>query len=397
VIDLDRFKELNDTLGHQAGDVLLRQLGPRLDFAVDDVDTLARLGGDEFALLMRPGTDGIAAVRAATQISAALERPFPVDGLDVHVEASVGIATFPDQGRTADALLRHADVAMYQAKTARTGYELYTAERDRNSVDRLTVLGELRGALERRELEVHYQPKAELRSERVTGVEALVRWRHPTRGLLPPDRFIPMAYQTGLIRPLAFYVLDVSLRQRRAWADAGRELTMAVNLSAPNLLDSRLPDDVRRLLEETATPPDALRLEVTETGIMVDPARAGEVLKRLAEIGVGLSLDDFGTGHSSLAHLKRLPVSEMKIDRSFVLAMQAGVVDAAIVRSTVELAERLGIRTVAEGVETAEVWDQLSEWGCVEAQGFLLSRPVPAEELTAWLDRRSERTELIGR
>jgi diguanylate cyclase (GGDEF)-like protein len=385
VADLDGFKELNDTLGHQAGDLLLRQVGPRVLDALRAEDTLARLGGDEFAVIL-PGLGSGDSSEIVQRIQRLLDEPFTIRGLTIHMEASFGIATFPDHGTDVDALVQRADVAMYQAKNSRAGFEVYAAERDLHSRDRLGLLGDLRVATETGELRVHYQPKVDLATREVTGVEALVRWQHPRRGLLGPMEFIPFAEQTSLMRPLSLYVLDTALCQHRIWLDQGHYLKIAVNLSVPNMLDTRLPDDVRELLEKWDVSPDALELEVTENIVMTDPERMIEVLGALRDIGVGLSLDDFGTGSSSLAWLKRLPVDELKIDKSFVIAMDESEADSVIVQTTVELAQRLGLRVVAEGVETLMAWDHLAETGCEEAQGFFLQRPVPADELSAWLD-----------
>ena len=384
VADLDGFKELNDTLGHQAGDLLLQQLGPRVLDALSATDTLARLGGDEFGILL-PGRDSEAAITLVEQIRALLDEPFTIRGLNLHVEASIGIAAFPEHAHDVDSLIRRADVAMYQAKEARTGWEVYVATRDLHSRDRLELLGDLRHAIDARELELHYQPKVDLRSGRVTGVEALVRWRHPERGLLGPMQFIPLAERTTLMRPLTLYVLDTALAQTRRWSDEGFDLSVAVNLAVPNLLDMRLPVDVRELLERWDVPAHRLNLEVTENVILSDPARVIEILEALKEVGVRLSLDDFGTGSSALGFLKRLPVDELKIDRSFVIAMENSPEDEVIVRSTTELAQRLGLRVVAEGVETATALEYLEHAGCDEAQGYFLQRPVPADEIAPWI------------
>ena len=386
IVDLDRFKELNDTLGHHAGDLLLRQVGPRVRGAVPGARTIARLGGDEFAVLLTDRADKGRALAAAAAIRTALESSFEVDEVTVHVEASIGISVFPQHGEDAGSLLRHADIAMYQAKESRSGAELYAADRDQHSRERLALMGELRQALRREELVVYYQPKAHLRTARVTGAEALVRWQHPVRGLLAPYEFLPMAEQTGLMRPLTLYVLERALRQTRRWHDAGRPLSIAVNLGVPNLLDAQLPGDVERLLEETGVEARFLELEITENVVMADPVRTIQVLKDLHDLGVGLSLDDFGTGYSSLAYLKRLAVDELKIDKSFVMQMAEDEDDAVIVRSTVDLARNLNLRVVAEGVEDERSWRALEQMGCQVAQGFYLSRPVPADEFGTWLE-----------
>jgi diguanylate cyclase (GGDEF)-like protein len=384
VADLDGFKELNDTLGHQAGDLLLTQLGPRVLDVLRARDLLARLGGDEFAMLL-PGLGPSEAVGVVERVQAVIDEPFTIRGLTIHIEASIGIASFPEHAGDADALIQRADVAMYQAKESRAGYEIYAPERDVHSRDRLSLLGDLRGAIEKGELELHYQPKVDLRTLEVTGVEALVRWRHPERGLLAPMEFIPLAEQTALMRPLTLHVMDTALQQCALWREEGLHLTVAVNLSVPNLLDTRLPEDVKGLLERWQVPPDQLNLEVTENIILADPLRVIDVLGELKRIGVKLSLDDFGTGSSTLSYLKRLPVDELKIDRSFVMAIEESAADEVIVRSTTELAQRLGLRVVAEGVETAGAWEQLTQTGCEEAQGFYLQQPVPAAELREWI------------
>jgi len=389
LLDLDHFKELNDALGHQAGDRLLEQVGPRLEAAVPAADVVARLGGDEFAILVPAGPGAQDAIAAAAGVRAALEEPFVLSDLSLHVEASVGIAVFPDHGTDGPTLLRHADIAMYRAKAARSGVEIYAASGEEHGRDRLVLAGELREAISAGELVLHYQPKADLQTGRVVGVEALVRWQHPERGLLAPDVFIPIAEQTEIIRPLTEYVLTHALAQCEQWRRDGLDLTVAVNVSVSNLLDARFAETVKALLDDSGIAPSRLTLEITESVVMADPVRALDILARLGELGVGLSLDDFGIGYSSLALLKRLPVQELKIDRSFVMSMAADGNDAAIVRLAVQLAHNLGLHVVAEGVETADVWDQLTEMGCQHGQGYYLSRPLPAEELTSWLQREA--------
>ncbi len=389
ILDLDRFKEINNTLGHQVGDMLLRRVGPRLRDALRDADTVARLGGDEFGILLPEMIHGNEAPQVAAKLLSALDRPFTFPNVALEVEASVGIATFPQHGDEVDVLLRRADVAMYGAKEARSGYQLYAEDRDRYSPDRLRLLGELRHAISEGQLVLHYQPKAEVRSGRVTGVEALARWQHPSRGLLLPDQFIPLAEPTALIGPLARSVLEQALVQQRAWRGSGIHVPVAVNLSVRNLHDPKFPEQVADLLEGHEVQPRDLVLEITETAIMEEPLRVAEVLRRLSAIGVGLAIDDFGIGQTSLAYLKRLPVHELKIDRSFVMGMTEDENDEVIVRSTIELGRNLGLKVVAEGVETEAVWAQLDRLGCQVAQGFHLSRPVPAEVLTPWLLDRS--------
>jgi diguanylate cyclase (GGDEF)-like protein len=386
VADLDGFKELNDTLGHHAGDLLLTQLGPRLAPVMREEDTLARLGGDEFAALL-PATDMAGARAAVMRIQAALNQPFGLCGLTVHIEASIGVALYPDHGDEGELLMQRADIAMYQAKEYRTGFESYTAERDLHSLDRLGLLGELRRALGSDELLLHFQPWARLETGEIAGVEALVRWQHPERGFLAPDEFMPLAERTGIMRPLTLRVLEMSLSEARTWRDEGLDLTVAVNLAVPNLLDLQLVEDVARLLARWGVPAHRLEFEVTEKAVMADPARCVELLRKLEALGVRLSLDDFGTGSSTLAYLKTLPVHKVKIDKAFVLNMDHDEADAAIVKSTVELGRRLGLSVVAEGVEGPETWTQLLNFGCDFAQGFFLGQPVSAAELAASISR----------
>ena len=389
IMDLDRFKEVNDTLGHASGDELLKQVGRRLVDSLRESDTVARLGGDEFGVLLPKVVDAEAAITVARKLRRTLEEPFTLHGLALQMEASVGIALFPEHGSDVESLLQRADVAMYVAKEHPTGCEVYSRERDDYSPDRLTLMTELRRAIDRGELVLHYQPKASLRNGEITGVEALVRWRHPERGMIPPDEFIPPAQKTGVIGPLTMFVLDEALRQCRSWLLQGLELCVAVNLSTRNLLDVHLPDTIGELLSRWEVPPTLLELEITESTILADPVRAMQILSRLDEMGIRLAIDDFGTGYSSLAYLKRLPVDELKIDKSFILGMQENENDAVIVRSTIDLGRNLGLRVVAEGVETATAWDGLVRLGCDTAQGYYLSRPAPAAEFTDWLRERA--------
>ena len=369
IMDLDRFKQVNDTLGHASGDELLMQVGVRLRAALRESDTVARLGGDEFGVLLPKVVDSVAAASVARKLRKALEEPFTIYGLALQIEASVGIALYPEHGDDVHSLLQRADVAMYVTKEQPGGCEIYAKERDDYSPDRLTMLTELRRAIDQGELVLHYQPKAELRSGEVKGVEALVRWSHPVRGLTPPDEFIPLAQKTGVIVPLTFFVLNEALRQCRTWQLEGLDLSVGVNLSVRNLLDVHLPDTVGELLGRWEVPPSLLELEITESTILADPIRAMHVLSRLSGMGVRLAIDDFGTGYSSLAYLKRLPVDELKIDKSFVQGMDENENDAVIVRSTIDLGRNLGLRVVAEGVETAAAWRRLVALGCDVAQG----------------------------
>jgi len=387
LVDLDGFKELNDTLGHHAGDQVLRQIGPRLAGSVREHDTIARLGGDEFALVLAPG-DESGASAAGLRLRAALERSFHVEGITVHIDASVGIALFPEHASTGLGLLQRADVAMYEAKRKRTGHEVYLPARDQHSRDKLALMGELHDAIETGQLVLHYQPKAELATGRVDGVEALVRWQHPRRGLLEPRHFLPIAEQSGLTRSLTAFVLNRALLDLERGRSIGLDLEVAVNLGPADLLDLDLPEEVELALERHSSPPSRLRMEVSEDVVMADPERTVEVLERLQALGVGLALDDFGAGHSSLRHLKDLRVHELKIDRSFVLGMTENDHDEAIVRTAVDLGRRLGLRVVAEGVASREAWDLLTACACDAAQGFFLARPMPAADLADWLQRR---------
>ena len=382
IVDLDHFKEVNDTLGHDQGDEVICQAAERLQDVLRGGDMLARMGGDEFGLLLTGLPDRGAMGEIGTRIQAALERPFAVRQLAVQVDASIGVAVYPDHGGDATTLLQRADVAMYEAKRSGAGIETYSPERDPYTAERLALMADLRRAIAEDELVLHYQPKVDVATRQVVGVEALVRWQHPERGLLMPAEFIPPAERTGAIGPLTRWVLDRSLQQLRKWRDEGLDLSVAVNLAAPNLVDSCLPKTIGELLERWEVPARRLQLEVTEGTAMSDPVRASKVLRALREIGVRISLDDFGTGNTSLAYLKHLPVHEVKIDRSFVIGMTRDPDDAAIVRSTIDLGRNLGLSVVAEGVETAEALRELSSLRCDTVQGFHLGRPAPGEQIT---------------
>jgi diguanylate cyclase (GGDEF)-like protein/PAS domain S-box-containing protein len=389
MLDLDRFKEVNDSLGHAAGDALLMEIGRRLDGMLRASDTVARLGGDEFGVLLPDPTTIADVLTAAERVRAAIQEPVIVQGLPLSVDASIGVALFPRDGLEVEALLKHADVAMYHAKHENAGVCFYEPSRHDDDPVRLTLVGELRRALEERELALHYQPKASLLDGSVHSVEALLRWNHPERGLVLPDEFIPIVQQTGLIMPLALYVVDEALRQARAWLDTGLRLAIAVNLSSRNLMDADFPLQVEELLGRHGVEGALLQIEITESTVLADPTRTRSVLERLAALGVRVSIDDFGTGYSSLAHLRRLPVDEIKVDRSFVMSMDSDEDDATIVRSTIELGRSLGLDVVAEGVETQAVWDRLAALGCNYAQGYHLTRPLPADELACWCGARA--------
>jgi diguanylate cyclase (GGDEF)-like protein len=395
LMDLDHFKEINDTLGHHHGDVLLQELVPRLTRAVGEDGIVARLGGDEFGILLGAGhepsrldgqldLDGLD--HTLRGLFAAVCQPFVVDVLSLEVSASLGVARFPHDGADSATLLRCADIAMYAAKDAQVDYKLYDAEQNESSVRRLSVLSDIRRALIEGEIVVHYQPIVDLSARRVVAAEALVRWQHPVHGLIPPGAFVETVEQTGLIEPLTRHVLESAIGQCASWRRAGRELSVAVNLSVRNLLDNELPGQIAELLSAHQVPAEALQLEITESMIMSDPARALETVSRLSALGLRLSVDDFGTGYSSLANLRKMPISELKIDRSFVSPMLRDESDLIIVRSTINLGHDLGLSVIAEGVEDAATLEHLRSLGCDLVQGYHVSRPMAAPDFESWLD-----------
>jgi diguanylate cyclase (GGDEF)-like protein len=389
LIDLDGFKELNDTLGHHAGDMVLAQLGPRLRSVLGPDDLLARLGGDEFGLLSPAAGDTEAATDLAESAREALAGGFDLADMTVHIGASAGIALFPEHGDDASLLLQRADIAMYQAKATKRGTQLYDPQADRHSRDRLELMSELRDGLRGNQLVVYYQPKADLATGEVLGVEALVRWQHPERGLVPPGVFISLAEQCGLMGVLTNTVLERALTDAATWDPP---LSVSVNVAASNLLDRTFPETVEEMLSATGVDPARVVLEITEDSVMTDPERGAAMLTALQGLGVEISLDDFGTGYSSLSYLSRLPVSELKIDRSFVSDICENPGNELIVRSVADLARNLGLRIVAEGIEDLPTWHRLEEHGCHHAQGFYLAKPMPVEDLMRWLDeRRDER------
>jgi diguanylate cyclase (GGDEF)-like protein/PAS domain S-box-containing protein len=392
LLDLDRFKEINDTLGHHVGDLLLRKIARRLEGAIRESDTIARLGGDEFAVLL-PATGLEKARQLARGLIQSLEEPFQVEGLSLQVETSVGITMYPENGNTSAVLVRRADVAMYVAKRERTGLAIYDPEQDFTSIRLLALTSDLRRAIQDGELRLHYQPKLSARTGGVAGVEALARWRHPEHGDIAPDEFIGLAEHSGLIRPLTTWVMETALKRCAEWRNQGIELPLSINLSARNLLDESLPKTLNDLLGATGTPRGTLTLEITESVIMEDPVRAKEVLTELHELGITISIDDFGTGYSSLGYLRNLPADELKIDRSFVMEMDRHPEDSKIVRSTIELAHNLGLRVVAEGVQSRQVWEELKRLGCDYGQGYFFSRPLPGERIAEWCREREEQAE----
>jgi len=385
LIDLDRFKEVNDTLGHHAGDALLRLIGPRIVDLVPDTGVVARFGGDEFAVLLSDVANEGEALTMAVQIGKALEEPFRIDEFNLEVQASIGVALFPDHGAATDTLIKRADIAMYVAKRLQSGVEPYDPDQDHHSTRRLALVSELRKAIIDGEIVLYYQPKLDLRTGRIDAVEALVRWIHPQLGIVPPAEFIPVAEHTGLIRPLTNHVLATATQQAAAWRASGQQVAVAINLSARNLHDSGIVQEVSDNLGLYDLPPECLRLEITESSIMADPTGARRILEHLHDMGLGLSIDDFGTGYSSLAYLQNLPVSEIKIDRSFVTNLVESPANQVIVRSTIDLARNLGLMSTAEGVETGPALQWLRDAGCDQAQGYHIARPMTAEALTAWL------------
>ncbi len=396
-LDLDNFKDFNDTLGHAEADQLLSGVAERMRSVAGSHDVVARLGSDDFGIMIAEA-EGVARLNElALCIRALLDEPFVIAGLRLGVSASVGISCTPDHGSDADVLIRHADVAMHRAKVRRTGVDVYDAGTDPYSPERLVLAAELREGITRGELVLHYQPKLSVGTGEVVGVEALVRWRHPQRGLVPPGEFIELAERTDVIGALTMNVLRMALGQVASWRKVGISLPVAVNLPAQILLDRDLPADVASLLARFGLTPDSLVLEITEGSLIHDPHRSAQILDALAGMGVRIAIDDFGTGYSSLAWLKRFPVDEIKVDRSFVTDLTEDESDAAIVRSTIELGRSLGVSVVAEGVETADVLERLAEYGCDVVQGYLVSRPVPAAQLVTWLRARDERSEVGGR
>jgi diguanylate cyclase (GGDEF)-like protein len=386
LLDLDGFKEVNDTLGHDAGDRLLEVVADRLRGAGAAADALIRLGGDEFVVLLTGLGDPADAVLAAEGIRLALRRPIVVADLSVEIGASVGVALAPEHGDDLNTLLKRADVAMYEAKRAGSGVVVYDLATDSREAQHLSVLAELRVGIEAGELRLFYQPKCHP-DGRIDELEALVRWQHPTRGLLPPSEFVELAERTSLIKPLTAWVLREAARQCGRWREQGRELTIAVNISARNLLDDDMIETLTGAAAAAGIPVRALRLEITETAVMTDPERATVTLAEFARLGLHVSIDDFGVGYTSLSQLATLPINALKIDRRFVTGLLTSPVDEILVRNVVNLARDLGLDTVAEGVETIGVWHRLAELGCDEIQGYLLTKPLPADEMGRWLDQ----------
>jgi len=394
LLDLDRFKEVNDTLGHPAGDRLLRMVAHRLRHSVRPGDVVARLGGDEFAVLLPPVREVSAAREVAARLRVAIAEPIRLEGMSIEIEASVGLALFPDDATGFEQLLQRADVAMYLAKERRSGVERYVADSDRNSPARLTLLSDLRRGMDRGELELQFQPKVYLGDQRVAGMEALVRWRHPVRGIIAPGEFIPLVEQSYLMRDLTRHVVNMALAQASRWWQDGLPVQVSLNVGARDLLDTGLADTVSGGLAASGLPPEAILLEINERLLRSEPSHAAAAAESLAALGVALSLDDFGTGHSSLVWLRQLPVTEVKIDSSFVGRMLASAEDKVVVGSIVDLVRALGIRSVAEGVESDEVATALRAMGCDAAQGWHFSKPLSPAQATTWLARHAGHSRL---
>jgi len=390
LLDIDNFKEINDSFGHQVGDILLRQVGPRLREGLESGSMVARLGGDEFAVLL-PGADSERASQIARGILQSLEGPFLSEDHALEIAASIGIATYPDHARGAEQLLQRADVAMYIAKRTGGSFAVYRPEDDPYDARRLALRADLRRAIERREIVLYYQPQVALATGEVIGFEALARWHQAERGWVPPSEFIPVAEHMGLIKPLTAQVVELAARQSLVWQEAGIAALIAVNVSMRNLLDPRFPEVLEGLVAASGIVPDRLKLEITESAVMAEPARVLETMNRLRAGGLRFSIDDFGTGYSSLTYLQRLPVEEIKIDRTFVGQLATDPGSAAIVRATIELGGSLGLDVVAEGVEDAATWQMLNRLGCSTAQGYFLSRPMPAAEVAGWMGNWPER------
>lgn len=383
LLDLDQFKTINDTLGHYHGDILLQQVGKHLKGVLKESVTVARLGGDEFAVLL-PNGNLEGAITITKQILNSFEHTFIIEEHTISVRTSVGITIYPDHGEDVTTLMRKADIAMYTAKKSGSGYAIYSIDNDSNNINQVTLMNDLRIAIEDDSLMLYYQPKVNIQSGIVTDVEALLRWNHPKYGFIPPDEFIPYAEQNGLIKQLTLWVLNQALKQCKEWHNKGVYLGVAVNISTKNLQDKNLPEQVLKLLGKWNLSPSNLILEITESTLMVDPINATEVLRTLKEMGIKLSIDDFGTGYSSLAYLKNLPVDEIKIDKSFVMEMTHDNTDSMIVRSVIYIAHNLGLKVVAEGVENQLIWEMLSSLNCDTAQGYFMSRPIPGDTLLQW-------------
>jgi diguanylate cyclase (GGDEF)-like protein len=382
--DLNHFKEINDTLGHHVGDIVLQQAATRIFRTFRKTDSVARLGGDEFGILL-PETNLEQAKKLSQKTVEAFEIPFVIEGNSLSVGISMGLAESPVHGDDVNILVQRADIAMYIAKRSNLGFSVYDPDQDTHSIGRLALMGEFREAIENHSLELLYQPKVDVQTSKIIGAEALLRWNHPTRGNIKPDEFIPLAEQTGLIKPLTSWVLDKAVHQCMEWREVWPDFNMSINLSVHNLHDVALLKQVRHMITQDNLPASCITMEITEGDIMTDPIRAKEILESLSMMGVILSIDDFGTGYSSLSYLKQLPFEEIKIDKSFVLEMMNDENDEVIVKATIDLAHNLGLKIVAEGVKDQKTWDRLKSLNCDIAQGFFISKPITADE---FLDRQ---------
>jgi diguanylate cyclase (GGDEF)-like protein len=387
IMDLDHFKEINDTLGHHSGDMILQQVANRIRAVLRESDTVARLGGDEFALLL-PSADLDDATHIAKKLLAALDRPFELEAQSFRVGASLGIGMFPEHGRDGTALMKRADMAMYEAKRDKTGFAVYDSAKDQYSSRNQSLLGDLRAAIDARQLVLFYQPIVNLQTGRVSGAEALVRWRHPRQGLMYPGEFIPLAEQAGLIKSATLWVLKQAVAQRREWQQAGIDLEMMINISGHNLHDISFAEEVAEIVREIDNDQAThIGFEITESAMMADPPRALEMGHALEGLGINLSVDDFGTGYSSVVFLKQIAATVLKIDKSFIIAMSHSDNNAVIARSIIELAHNIGLQVVAEGVEDKQTYDILTAWGCDGAQGYYISQAIEADDFTRWLQQ----------
>lgn len=392
MVDLDRFKNINDTLGHHIGDLVLQKIAQRVPNVLRSSDTVARLGGDEFAILLKGISTHPQAVLTAEKILEAIRQPINSEHRALHVNASLGIVLFPEHGTDPSHLMRCADIAMYSAKRAKAGFAFYDADQDLQNTKQMVLQNDLYEAIvDSKQLILYYQPKIDLRAKQICGVEALIRWRHPQEGLIFPDDFIPAAEQSGLIRALTTKVLQLALQESSEWQRKELSMPLAINISGENLQDPTFPSQVAEALTAHAVPPSLLEMEITESALMQDPVCAIKAIQTLREMGVLISIDDFGTGYSSLAYLKKLAVSQIKVDKSFVMDMIENDNDAIIVRSTIDLAHNLGLRVVAEGVESEEVLRQLIAFGCDIAQGYYVSPPLPIGQFCEWLQNSEYR------
>lgn len=385
MIDLNGFKEINDTFGHHSGDLVLQETAIRLRNGLRQSDTVARLGGDEFALLLPTVKDTDTAILTMNKISKLFDKPMSLESQIIYINPSLGVTLYPKDGNDMATLMRRADSAMYEAKRQKLGHVLYTEDIDQGGIDQMGLHNELRTGIGNGELVLHYQPKIDITTERVSGMEALVRWSHPKRGMLAPDDFIPLAEKSGLIRPLTTWVLKEAMRQCKEWELRGLDIAVSVNISISNLQDPTFPQTVINVVNESGVDPMKLELEISENGIMVEPPRAIEAILRLSEIGVQIIIDNFGTGYSSMAYLSKLPIARIKVDKSFVKDMVDNNKDAVIVRSIISLGHNLGLNVVAEGVENNETWNKLKLLGCDSAQGYCMSRPIPADQVQEWV------------